>query len=270
MTPEKKFVKGPAGRIAYATYGEEGHPAVVMTHSILTAAMMWHEQATLLAGHGYYVLSADTRGHGQSDASEPPYLMEDLVEDVIALLDGLRIERAHYVGLSLGGMTGFGAGIDHGDRLLSLCLVAARADQPETLGAIWNERVTMAAEEGIAALATPTLERWFGKPFLESHPRIADAFRETISATSFRGFSGSARAIQKLNFLPEVHKIRAPSTMIVGTNDGPLPEEMKSLAGLIPGAKLELIEGAGHLPNIDHPEEFNAALLRHFQRVTRQ
>jgi 3-oxoadipate enol-lactonase len=267
MTPAKQIVQGPAGRIAYASYGNEDAPLVVMTHSILTAAMMWHKQAELLADQGYWVVCADTRGHGESDASEPPYLMEDLVDDVIALLDGLSVKRAHFVGLSLGGMTGFGAGIEFSERLLSLCLCAARADMPESLSGVWDERIDLAAEQGTAALATATLERWFGKPFLEAHQELADAFRDTIAATSFRGFAGSARAIQKLNFLPEVHQIKVPTTLIVGSKDVPLPAEMKKLQDLIPGAQLELIEGAGHLPNIDHPDEFNAALLRHFKRV---
>ena len=194
--------------------------------------------------------------------------MEDLVEDVIALLDGLGVDRAHFVGLSLGGMTGFGIGIDHADRFMSLCLCAARADMPETLAGVWDDRISLAAEEGAGSLATATLERWFGKPFLDANQELAEAFRNTIAATSFRGFAGCARAIQKLNFLPEVHDIKLPTTLIVGSRDVPLPDEMRKLQGLIPNAQLELIEGAGHLPNIDHPSEFNAAMMRHFKRVS--
>jgi 3-oxoadipate enol-lactonase len=81
------------------------------------------------------------------------------------------------------------------------------------------------------------------------------------------GFVGCARAIQRLDYLPRVSQIQAPTTLIVGANDGPLPQAMADLQKLIPGSVLEVIADAGHLPNIDQPAAFEAALLRHFERV---
>lgn len=263
---QKLLVPGAAGEVAIHVQGDAAAPVVFMTHSILSSSMMWDAQAALLAAAGWRVIRADTRGHGASSAPAGPYTMNDLVADTVLVLDALKIERAHYLGLSLGGMSGMGLGIHHADRLLSLCLCDARADMPATFSAPWDERITLAQQQGCGALAASTTERWFGTPFLEAHPEIASRFRETATRTTTEGFVGCARAIQKLDYLPDVGRITTPTTLIVGANDGPLPQAMRDIQALICGAMLEVVPQAGHLPNIDQPAAFNAALLQHFNR----
>ena len=266
-TPQTQFVNGPAGRIAYTSYGDAGAPAVVMAHSILTSGKMWHQQGKFLAAAGFHAICADTRGHGASDASLPPYLMEDLVADSVAILDGLKMDRAHYVGLSLGAMSGFGLAITHPERLLSACLCAGRADAPGVVASVWDERIEQSTKEGTSSLAQATIERWFGVPFVVSHAEIAAQFRSMIGATSLNGFAGCARAIQKLDFIGRVSTIRVPVTLVVGSNDGVLPDANRALAGDIPGAVFELVANAGHLPNIDQSAAFNSILLSHLQHA---
>lgn len=260
---------GAAGEIAVCVQGPTDGPAVLMTHSLLSSSMMWEAQAALLAAAGWRVIRADTRGHGDSAAPAAPYTMRDLVADSISVLDALKIDRAHYVGLSLGGMSGIGLGIHHADRLLSLCICDARADMPPAFSAQWDERIAIAQKQGCAALADPTLERWFGKPFLDAHPVIAQKFRAAASATNVEGFIGCARAIQGLDYLDEVGRIGMLTTLVVGANDGPLPQAMQALHGLIKGSVIEVVPQAGHLPNIDQPTIFNAVLMRHFSRQAR-
>lgn len=266
-TSQKIQLPGAAGELAIYVQGDAAAPVVFMTHSILSASMMWEAQAELLAASGWRVIRADTRGHGASHASAAPYAMNDLVADTVAVLDALQIERVHYLGLSLGGMSGFGLGIHHADRLLSLCLCDTRADAPPAFAAPWDDRIAIAQKDGCSALAESTTERWFGQPFLQAHPALARQFRETAAATSVEGFTGCARAIQKLDYLADLGRIATPTTLIVGANDGPLPQAMRDIQATIPGAVLEVIPGAGHLPNIDQPDAFNAALLRHLERV---
>lgn len=260
-------LKGPAGAIAVHVSGDERGIPVLLSHSILSSSTMWNEQATLLAARGMRVVCMDTRGHGGSAASPPPYAMDDLVADTIAVLDALQIARVHFVGLSLGCMTGFGLGIRHADRVASLCLCDGRADAPADYAAPWNDRIASAKRDGCGSLAVSTTERWFGKDFLAAHPQLAQRFRDDAAATSVDGFVGCAQAIQKLDYLPQVGRISAPTTLVVGANDGPLPQVMQAIQELIAGSVLEVIPGAGHLPNIDQPDAFNAALLRHFARV---
>ena len=266
MTPSRQTLKvnGPAGQIAVHIEGPEKGPVILMAHSILSSSMMWQAQQALLAASGWRVVCADTRGHGLSDCHAASCDMDDLVADSVAVLDGLQIEKAHYVGLSLGGMSGVGLGLQHSDRLLSLVLCDCRADMPSTMGEVWNDRIAAAQKEGCQALAVGTTERWFGVPFLEAHAAIGQAFRDTIASTQVAGFVSCARAIQGLNYLEQVPQIKLPTTLMVGANDGPLPAAMQSMQALISGAKLEIIANAGHLPNIDQPQSFNAALMRHF------
>ena len=266
-TLQNLLIPGPAGDIALKIHGDPSAPAVFMTHSILSSNMMWEQQAALLAAKGYRVIRADTRGHGNSQAGTAPYTMSDLVADTVAALDALKIERTHYIGLSLGGMSGLGLGIAHANRLLSLCICDARADAPPAVAAPWDERIAIALKDGCAALAQPTIERWFGKAFLEANPAIAQRFRDTASKTAVDGFVGSARAIQGMDYVAQLSGISTRTTLIVGANDGPLPQVMKDMQALIPGAALEVIPGSGHLPNVDNPQAFNAAMLRHFERA---
>jgi 3-oxoadipate enol-lactonase len=266
---DPKMVRGAAGMLAVYDHGDATAPVVVMTHSVLSASFMWESQVRLLASRGFRVVCVDTRGHGASAASPAPYAMGDLVADTVDVLDALKVAKAHYVGLSLGGMSGFGLGIAHADRLASLCLCAARADAPPAVAAPWDERIAIAeAQSSCAPLAQPTIERWFGKAYVESHPAIAERFVRAAAATSVEGFKGCARAIQSLAYLDDVGRISTPTTLIVGANDGVLPQAMSVLHARIPGSVLELVADAGHLPNIDQPEAFDAALLRHFDRVT--
>jgi 3-oxoadipate enol-lactonase len=267
-TIEQRRVTGAAGELAVFVQGDPSGPAVVMAHSVLSSSMMWEAQATLLAARGFHVVRADTRGHGGSAAPAGPYTLDDLAADTVAVLDALRIAKAHYIGLSLGGMSGFGLGLQHADRLLSLVLCDCRADAPAAFVAPWDERVATVRQQGSCApLAESTMERWFGAPFLERHPAVAERFRATAAKTSVEGFAGCAHAIQHLDYLAGVPRITAPTTLIVGANDGPLPGALRDIQALLPGSVLEVIADAGHLPNIDQPEAFNAALLRHFERV---
>ncbi|MEJ8852268.1 alpha/beta hydrolase [Variovorax rhizosphaerae] len=266
---QQRRVRGHHGELSVRVQGNPGDPAIVMTHSILSSGAMWDEQATLLAAHGWHVVRIDTTGHGDSPAPTAEAVsMDGLAADTIAVLDALGIARAHYVGLSLGGMSGFGLGIHHAERLLSLVLCDARADAPPAVAAPWDERIALALQQGTCApLAGPTIERWFGKAFVTANPKISERLQVIAAATSVEGFVGCARAIQGLDYLAEVARIATPTTLIVGSNDGVLPEAMRSLQKRITGSALETIPHAGHLPNIDQPAAFNAALLRHFEQV---
>ena len=263
ITTQTITLPSAAGSIQVHRHGDPRAPAVYMVHSVLSSSAMWSTQARLLASRGWHVVCADTRGHGGSVAHQAPSSMQHLVDDTVAVLDALSIEKTHYVGLSRGGMSGFGLAIAHPGRLKSLCLCDARADTPPEASAPWVDRIATAEREGCAALARPTLERWFGRAFLEAHPDTAQRLLQVASSTSVTGFVGCARAIQGLDYLGRVSEISLPTTLIVGANDGVLPQAMAEIQRRISGSVLEVIAQAGHLPNLDQPAAFDAALLRH-------
>jgi len=266
---EHRTIRGVTCELAVYMQGPPDGIPVVMTHSILSSSLMWDKQATLLADKGFRVIRIDTAGHGNSSVPAKVFTMDELAADTVAVLEALDIPRAHYVGLSLGGMSGFGLGVLHADRLLSLLLCDARADAPAAVAATWDDRIASAELNGSCApLVEPTLERWFGKPFLQSHPEVNERFRSIANATSVPGFVGSARAIQSLNYIDHVGAIEVPTTLVVGANDGVLPETMRDLQTRISDSTLAVIPNAGHLPNVDQPVAFNEALMRHFERYS--
>lgn len=266
---ERIAVATPAGTLSVRAGGPAGGTPILFNHSILTSSAIWHRQAMQLAASGWRVLCLDTRGHGRSDAPAGSYSIDDLVADDIAVLDAFKAPRAHVVGVSLGGMTGFGLGSRHSDRLLSLCIIAARADAPAAFAAAWDDRIALVQRQGVAPLARPTAARWSGQAFLDGHPAIAAALHECIIETSPAGFVGCARAIQGLAYLDMVNRISVPVTLAIGTHDELLLQPMRDLAGVVPGGKLVEINGAGHLPQLDRPDEMEAVLMRHLQEASK-
>jgi 3-oxoadipate enol-lactonase len=264
---QRRAIPGPAGPLSIRLGGPGIGPAVLLNHSILTSSAIWRRQASLLASQGFRVICLDMRGHGMSPASKGPYAMDDLVADNITVLDALGIDRVHYVGVSQGGMTGFGLGLHYSDRLASLCIIAARADAPATFAAGWDDRIALARSKGIDALAAPTAERWSSKAFLDEHPDLAENLLACIRQTSLDGFVGCAQAIQGLNYLDQLDRIETPTTLLIGTRDETLLQPMRDLAPLIAGAEFQTIEGAGHLPQLDQPERLERLLLSHLARV---
>jgi 3-oxoadipate enol-lactonase len=265
---ERVTVQGAAGPLSVRLGNTAGAETILFNHSLLTASAIWHRQARYLAEAGWRVICLDMRGHGQSATPPAPYAMDDLARDNIAVLDALGIAKAHYVGVSQGGMTGLGLGIEHPDRIASLCICAARADAPPPFAAAWDDRIALVRSKGIDALAGPTAERWFGSDFLTSHPGVAADLLACIRKTSAEGFIGCAQAIQGLNYLDRASTIKAPLSLVIGSRDDGLLEPMRHLAKILPHSEYTEIDGAGHLPQIDRPAEFDRILRHHLRRVT--
>jgi len=265
---EKRSIAGPACELSVRVGGAADGPVVLFDHSILTSSAVWSRQALLLAGLGFRVLCPDMRGHGDSDSASASCTMDDLVADNIAVLDALGVERVHFVGVSQGGMIGFGMGARHPERLSSLFIVAARADAPAPFAAAWDDRIALVnSQHSVDSLARPTAERWFGTHFIESNSAVADVLIECILQTSADGFVGCARAIQGLNYLSDVSSIKVPTALVIGQRDTLLLQPMRDLAPILRHASLHEIEDAGHLPQLDQPDAFDAILRTHLQQV---
>ena len=117
------------GGVDIATYvnGEQGRPWIVVSNSLAANSSSWDHQLSLLT-KTFRVLRYDTRGHGRSSALEGPYTFAHLTGDVLALMDHYEIEKANFLGLSMGGMTGLGLAIDHPSRVTRLICCDARSD----------------------------------------------------------------------------------------------------------------------------------------------
>lgn len=239
-----------------------GHsgPWVIFSHSLATNLSMWEEQAKILS-RKFRVVRYDTRGHGGSDVPPGPYRMSDLVNDAVGLMDALSIERAHFVGLSLGGSTAIGLAIAHPERLLSVAICDARADAPESFRVAWEDRIQTVESNEMSALVEPTVQRWFTSASFIERPAVIAKVREMISSTPAAGFIGCARALLTLDYESKLQAIAIPSLLLAGAEDSVFPELKREMHAHIPGSRLVLIPAAGHLSNLEQPDAFSAALL---------
>jgi 3-oxoadipate enol-lactonase len=246
-------------QLYYELAGPAEAPVVVLSNSLGTRLEMWDPQMQALTER-YRVLRYDSRGHGRSDAPDGPYTIDMLADDALGLLDALGIERAHFCGLSKGGMVGQVLGAKHGERLISLALCSTACHMPAR--ALWEERIRVASEQGMAALADGVVERWFTEPFRRDPSIAVDRVRQMILDTPAHGYAGCCAAIRDMDLRELIRGIRLPTLVIVGDKDPATPPPMaEEIQSRIPGARLEVVPDAAHLLNIEQDVVFDAALM---------
>ena len=245
--------------IRYELEGPESAPVVVMSHSLAANLRMWEDQMPILGG--YRVLRYDTRGHGGTDAPEGDYTLDQLAGDLFALLDALGLDRAHFVGLSMGGMIGQTAALRDPSRFLSLSLCDTSSRVPGEGRALWSERMEAARSPGMEALAESTIDRWFSPTFQIEEPDRVERVREMIRTTSVAGYCGCCAAIRELDLTDRVHEIRLPTLLVVGEDDPGTPVAAHEvIRDRIEGSRLVVIHDALHFSNVEQTDLFNDTL----------
>jgi len=244
----------------YEVHGKEGLPWLVLSHSLACSARMWDEQIAAFKDR-YRILAYDTRGHGQTDAPAALYPLEQLADDLKALLDGLRISRAHYCGLSMGGMIGQTFALKYPGIFTTLVLADTTSRMPAEALPAWQDRIRIAQEKGMKPLVEPTLGRWFTEPYRKAAPQTMQRIGALIGTTPVAGYVGCCHAIPKINLTSRLKEIRTPILIIVGEDDPGTPVAMsKEIHENAPGSKLVVLPKAAHLSNIEQSAAFNRAL----------
>ena len=256
-----------AVRLHRVVEGPEDAPVVVFGGSLGSDVRMWEPQVVPLLERGFRVIRYDTRGHGASPVPPGPYDLDDLGADFLTMLDDLEIERAHLVGLSLGGMTGMWLGVHAPDRIASLvlCCTSAKLGPPQ----MWADRAATVRAEGTGAVARPGVSRWLTPGYIERHPDRAAFLRAMIAGVPAEGYAACCGAIERMDLLDVLPKITAPTLVIAGADDPATPPEGHAdlIAAGIPGARLEVVADAAHLGNYEQPEEFTRLILGHLEAM---
>lgn len=239
--------------------GPADRPALVFANSLGTDLRIWDDVVARLIER-FRIVLYDKRGHGLSESGASPYTIADHAGDLAALLDDLAVENAIVCGLSVGGLIAQGLYASRPELVsgLILCDTAHRIGTAEA----WAERIAAIEQGGIASISEAILERWFTKVFRESDPAALAGWRAMLTRTPLEGYLGTCAAIRDADFTEAAGKIAVPTLCVVGEEDGATPPElMRQTADLIPGARYEVIAGAGHLPCIERPAELSELIL---------
>ncbi|MES2103992.1 MAG: 3-oxoadipate enol-lactonase [Pseudomonadota bacterium] len=247
-----------AGRINYQLEGKDSEPVLVLSNSLGTTLDMWQPQMPALLEH-FRVLRYDARGHGLSWVTPAPYSMAQLGGDVIALLDQLEIAQAYFCGLSMGGMTGIWLGAHHPGRFLklALCNTGAKIGTPP----VWNTRIDQVIREGMQAIATTVIDRWFTANYQAKAPQNVETVKQMLLHTDRTGYTGCCAAIRDMDLRDALAGIKLPTLVIAGTHDQSTPPaDGKLIAERIDSARYVELDSA-HLSNWEQTELFNQNLL---------
>lgn len=248
-------------RVHYAETGDAAGLPLVLANSLGTDFRVWDRVLPLLPA-GLRVIRYDMRGHGLTDAPEGDYFMGDLVGDAAALMDALGARGAVFVGLSIGGVVAQGLAVERPDlvRAAVLSNTAAKIGTEAT----WGERIATVRAQGIEAIADKVLELWFSRAFHAERAAELALWRHMLTRTPLDGYLGCCAAIAHTDLRESTPSIRQPVLAIGGDADGSTPPDLvRETAASIPGARFELIRGAGHIPPVEQPEAM-ARLLTGF------
>ena len=238
-------------------------PKIIFSNSLGSDLRMWNPQVEAMKDK-YCIIRYDKRGHGNSSPAQGPYSFDMLENDVIKIMDNLEVEKANFVGLSMGGMTSLGLALKHQNRFDKFVCCAARADMPPPMQDGWNQRIAVVKESDTAGVVNGSLERWYSEKFTNdpANTDIINLSKDMITNTSKEGYIGSCEAIKKLDYLKELSTINREILYISGEIDMGAPAmAMEEMHHLTPNSKYECISGAAHILNIECAEEVNSIIL---------
>ncbi|WP_109439964.1 3-oxoadipate enol-lactonase [Acinetobacter haemolyticus] len=250
-------------QLAVQVQGQKDAPVIMFSNSLGTDHGMWQAQVEALSEQ-YRIVTYDTRGHGASRVIEQSTL-QNLAEDVVDILDALKIDKAHFCGISMGGITGLYLAIHHADRFLSVTIAnsAAKIGTAEA----WNNRADNVEQHGLAELVKTTHTRWFSEHFDYAHDVLAQKTIQSLALTPAQGYANACRALAGADLSDQLQQIQIPTCIIAGQFDPVTTvQDADFMHQSISQSQLEIL-AASHLSNIEQPQVFNQALSKFIQKI---
>jgi 3-oxoadipate enol-lactonase len=232
-------------------------PPVLMGSSLGTNLHMWDGQLPL--AERFRLIRYDHRGHGQSPSPPGPYEIADLARDVLEL----GLEKAHYVGLSIGAMIGMWIAANAPERIDRLVLICTSAHMPPA--SMWQERAANVLEAGSTEpIAGPVVDRWLTPGFAAERPQERARLQNMLTSADPEGYAACCGAIERMDLRAELGRITAPTLLISGADDGATPvEHQRLIAEAIPGARHEIVSPAAHIAAVEQAETVNRLIEEH-------
>ncbi|MQA32989.1 3-oxoadipate enol-lactonase [Modestobacter roseus] len=241
--------------------GPADAPVMLLSNSLGTDLSMWDPQVPALTER-FRVVRYDTRGHGRSPSVRGDSTIDDLADDVVALLDRLGVARAHVAGVSIGGMTGLRLAVREPQRLLTLAVLCSSAYTGNAES--WADRARTVRAQGTAVIAEPVVSRWLTPAYAAAHPDLVARLQAMVAAADDEGYAGCCAAIQHMDQRADLGRITAPTLVVSGAEDQAVPpEHQRAIADGVPGATLLSLSPAAHLANLERVPQVSDALIAH-------
>jgi 3-oxoadipate enol-lactonase len=241
--------------------GPADAPVVVLSSSLGTTLAMWEPQMPMLTER-FAVLRYDHPGHGEGRGAPAARSVEDLARGVLAILDERGLARVSFCGLSLGGTVGMWLAMHAPERIdrLVLACTSARFGLREN----WLKRAATVRAEGMEAIADAVLALWFAPATYRERPDVVQVYRAMMVSAEPEGYAGCCEALGDWEPGETLAAIRAPVLVLAGSEDTPTPpEHAETIRARIPGARLTVLPGAGHMANVEQPDGFSRLLIEH-------
>ncbi|MEO7277538.1 MAG: alpha/beta fold hydrolase [Sphingomicrobium sp.] len=224
---------------------------IVFLHGVGSDRTVWWPQLAHFAAERRSI-AFDYPGYGESSAAPESTSRDDYATAILSAMSALGISRAHICGLSLGGVVAIAMAAAKPDRCASLILADSFAEHPD--GQAIHDRA-IAASSDLRVLAEARVDVLIAQP---ADPAVRREVVETMARIDPAAYRIGAEAVWLADQKQRAHDIRLATLVLCGSEDKITPPALsRALAQLVPGACLESIEGAGHLPNLERPEQFN-------------
>jgi pimeloyl-ACP methyl ester carboxylesterase len=252
--------------LAYERRGEG--PPVVFVHGLGGSRRAWLETAGLLADEGFQGIAMDLRGAGESDKPPGPYSVEGWSQDLIALLDDLRIDRPVLVGHSVGCMVVEHAALALEDRCAGLAMLGGAVRWADGFEAVLTERAELARSGRLNEVAEAVAAAGLSQKAHDENPELVSSFIESFSSQDPEGYAESALATARASMV-EPEAIRCPALAFAGTEDAVTPPNAsKEVAAAMPRGEFTTIDGGAHWCLIERPDGVAERLLGFLRSAT--
>jgi len=249
-----------------ATGSEPRDTPVLLLHGVGSSSATWTGLLPHLAGRR--LIAPDYRGHGGSDAPEPPYQLADFVQDAVRLLDELSLPEVDVVGFSIGALFAAKLALDAPDRVSSLVLlnsIAARTSEQQVRA---RSRLSVIRESDPAEVAAASAHRWFSPQFLAENPSAVQAEIDIVSAVRREPYAASYAVLVENDLIDEVHKISCPTLIMTGEFDeGSTPAMSRALHDRIERSTLHILAGVKHYAHIEAAPAVGAHITQFWSAV---
>lgn len=245
-------------------------PPLILVHGLGMHHGMWRPLIPALAAR-YTVVTYDLAGHGRSRPPADPVRLASLSEQLLRLMDELRIAQAPLAGFSLGGMIVRRFALDHAGRASALIVLNSAHDRTPAERAAVMKRVADAAEKGPQSTIDAAIERWFTPHWRDAHRQAIAEVRAAVLANDRIVYPKIYRVLAESDeeIAAAIANLRIPLLAMTGAEDhGNSADMARRMAALVPGAEVKIVPGLRHMGLWEQPDDFTGAMLDFLARRT--